>query len=251
MTCQFRVFCREPEAAHLGHRAALVSLPAHFRIVTQGPADVACVSSEDAPPSVRILVCDGSETAGSTATIPVVPARTYLPRMEADDCFDRARRRQFETISCLITVATAGRRPLFGALLEQLAILRSLTAAEPSIGAFQRDARGYMAVIRIGTATASAIGRASSLARDTLQLDAVGKEHRLDITMDAATLARPATIRLFGSQGLRQAMPIHQSSHRLTWLKVHAFLCGCISASELPSANLTDVAAVVDSFRAA
>lgn len=251
MTRQFTVSCREPNAAGLGHRAVLASLPAHFRVVTDGPADAACATSESPPAGVRVLVGDASETAHSTTTIPIMPAWTYLPRMEADACFAEARSRSFEMISCLITVAAAAKGELFEALLEQLAILRALTGTEPSVGAFQHDAKGYRAVVRIGPAAASLIGRVSPLARDTLQLDAVGKKHRLDIAMDAATLARPAIIRLFGSDGLRQAMPIHQSSHRLTWLKVHAFLCGSIPASELPTVNAADAAAVAQSFDAA
>jgi len=248
MTRQFTVSCRKSNAAGPDHRAVLASLPAHFRVVADGHADAAYTSLESPPAGARVLVCDCLETACSTAAIPTIPAWTYLPRMEADPCFAEARSQSFEMISCLITVADAAKGQLRQALLEQLAVLRTLTGAEPSVRAFQHDARGYRAVVRVGSAAGSMIGRVSPLAWDTLQFDAVGKEHRLDITMDAETLARPASIRLFGAGGLRQAMPIHQGSHRLTWLKVHAFLCGRIRASELPTVNAADVDAVARSF---
>jgi hypothetical protein len=251
MTRQFTVSCRTSNAAGPDHRAVLASLPEHFRVVADGHADAAYTSLESPPAGARVLVCDCLGTARPATRIPTIPAWTYLPRMEADACFAEARGRSFEVISCLITVADTAKGQLRHALLEQLAVLRTLTGAEPSIDAFQHDARGYRAVVRIGRAAGSMIGRVSPLAWDTLQLDAVGKDHRLDITMDAETLARPANIRLFGAGGLRQAMPNHQSSHRLTWLKVHAFLCGSAPASELPTVNPADAEAVARSFDAA
>ena len=76
----------------------------------------------------------------------------------------------------------------------------------------------------------------------------MGTDHRLDVSIDAATPARPAVIRLFGADGVREAMPIYQSSHRLTWLKIHAFLSGSVPTSDLPILNAVDVAVVDRSF---
>ena len=58
----------------------------------------------------------------------------------------------------------------------------------------------------------------------------------------------PAYDEMFGADGVREAMPIYQSSHRLTWLKVHAFLSGSIPASDLPILNATDLAVAARSF---
>jgi hypothetical protein len=180
--------------------------------------------------------------APSTLALPVTPAWTYLPQMEANACFAEACTQSFAVINCVVTVAGAEKRRLRGAVLEQLAILRKLTGGDPSVSAFRRDSGGYTAHVSAGPTWALMIGRVSPLAQDALQLHAVGTDHRLDVSMNAATPARPAVIRLFGVDGVREAMPIYQSSHRLTWLKVHAFLSGSIPASDLPILNAADVA---------
>jgi hypothetical protein len=66
--------------------------------------------------------------------------------------------------------------------------------------------------------------------------------------MDAATPARPGVIRLFGADGVREVMPIYESSHRLTWLKIHAFLSGSVPASDLPMLSAVDAAVIARSF---
>ncbi|MCA1454975.1 hypothetical protein I6F35_17355 [Bradyrhizobium sp. BRP22] len=255
MIRQFTVLLREPNATGPGYGAvpaSLASIPAHFRVVADGPADATYASLENPPADVRIVVFDAARLwAPSTLTIPVAPAWTYLPRMEADAGFAEACTRSFAVINCMVTVAAAEERRLRGAFLEQLAILRKLTGADPSVRAFRRNARGYVADVGVGPTSASMIGRVSPLAQDALQLHAVGVDHRLDVSMDAATSARPAAIRLSGADGLRQAMPIHQSSHRLTWLKIHAFLGGNVPASDLPTVNAVDAAAVARAFDAA
>jgi hypothetical protein len=251
MIRQFTVLLREPNATGSGHHAVLASLasvPAHFRVVVDGPADAAYTSLEDPPAGVRVVVFDASLRAPSTLAIPVTPAWTYLPRMEANACFAEACTRSFAVISCVVTVAGAEKRRLRGAVLEQLAILRKLTGADPSVSAFRRDSGGYMAHVSAGPAWALMIGRVSPLAQDALQLHAVGTDHRLDVTMDAATSARPGVVRLFGADGVREAMPIYQSSHRLTWLKIHAFLSGSVPASDPPTLNAVDAAVIAHSF---
>jgi hypothetical protein len=40
----------------------------------------------------------------------------------------------------------------------------------------------------------------------------------------------------------------YQSSHRLTWLKIHAFLSGSVPASDLPTLNAVDAAVIAHSF---
>jgi hypothetical protein len=104
-----------------------------------------------------------------------------------------------------------------------------------------------MAHVSAGPAWALMIGRVSPLAQDTLQLHAVGTDHRVDVLMDAATPARSGVIRLFGADGVREAMPIYQSGHRLTWLKVHAFLSGSVPASDLQILNAVDAAVIARS----
>jgi hypothetical protein len=254
MIRQFTVLLREPNATGPGHRAALASLasiPAHFRVVADGPADAAYTSLEDPPADVRVVVFDAPLRTPSTLAIPVTPAWTYLSRMEADACFAEACTRSFAVISCVVTVAGAEERRLRGALLEQLAISRKLTGADPSVRAFRRNAKGYVADVGVGSASALMTGRVSPLAQDALQLHAVGVDQRLDVSMDAATAARPAAIRLFGADGLREAMPTYQSSHRLTWLKIHAFLSGSIPASDLPIVHAVDDTAIARAFDAA
>jgi hypothetical protein len=250
MIPQFTVLLREPNAMRPGHRGALASLasvPAHFRVVADGPADVA-YASEDLPADARVVIVDAPPRTPSTLAIPVTPAWTYLSRMEADACFAEACTRLFAVISCVVTVAGAEERRLRAAFLEQLAILRKLTGADPSVRAFRRNSKGYVADLSVGPASALMIGRVSPLAQAALQLDAVGVDHRLEVSMEATTPARPAVIRLFGADGLREAMPIYQSSHRLTWLKIHAFLSGSIPASDLPIVNADDAAATARAF---
>jgi hypothetical protein len=252
MIRQFTVLLREPNATGPGQRAvvaSLASIPAHFRIVVDGPADAAYTSKADPPSDVRVVVFDVPLRAPSTLmTIPLTPAWTYLPRMEADACFAEACTRSFAVISCVVTVAMEEERRLRGAFLEQLAILRKLSGADPSVRAFRRNAKGYVADVSVGPASALMTGRVSPLAQDALQLHAVGVDQRLDVSMDAATAARPASIRLFGADGLREAIPIHQSSHRLTWLKIHAFLSGSVPSSDLPIVNADDAAAIARAF---
>jgi hypothetical protein len=251
MISQFTVLLHKPNAMGPDHRAVLASIPAHFRVVVDGPADVAYASLEDPPADVRVVVFDAPQWVPSSLAIPVTPAWTYLSRMEADACFAEACTRSFAVISCVVTVAGAEECRLRGAFLEQLAMLRKLTGTDPSVRAFRRNARGYVADVSVGPALALMLGRVSPLAQDALQLHAVGVDHRLDVSMDAATHARPAAIRLFGADGLREGMPIHQSSHRLTWLKIHAFLSGSIPASNLPMVNAVDAAAIARTFDAA
>lgn len=250
MIPQFTVLLREPNATGPGHRAVLASLasiPAHFRVVVDGPADVA-YAPEDLPADVRIVMVDSPLRAPSNLAIPVTPVWTYLSRMEADACFAEACMRSFPVISCVVTIDAAEERRLRWAFLEQLAILRKLAGANPSVHAFRRNARGYVADVSVGPALALMIGRVSPLAQAALQLHAVGVDHRLEVSMDAETPARPAAIRLFGADGLREAMPIYQSGHRLTWLKIHAFLRGSVPASDLPIVNADDAAAIARAF---
>ena len=253
MICQFTVSLREPmtEPDQRAVLASLASIPAHFRVVVDGAADVAYTSTADPPGDVRIVVFDVPPRAPSTLTIPVTPAWTFLTRMEADACFAEACTQSFTVISCVVTVAGTEERRLRAAFLEQLAILRKLTGADPAVRAFRRNARGYVADVSVGPVSALMIGKVSPLAQAELQLDAVGADHRLEVSMDATTPARPAVIRLFGADGLSEAMPIYQSSHRLTWLKIHAFLSGSIAASDLPIVNTDDVAAIARAFDAA
>jgi hypothetical protein len=251
MTRQFTVLLREPNATGPDQRAVLASLagiPAHFRVVADGPADAVYTSLEDPPADVRIVIVDSPLRAASNLAIPVTPAWTYLSRMEADAGFAEACMRSFSVISCVVTIAAAEERRLRGAFLEQLAILRKLTGADPTVRAFRRNVRGYVADVSVGPALALMIGRVSPLAQAALQLHAVGVDHRLEVSMETATPARPAGIRLFGADGLREAMPIYQSSHRLTWLKIHAFLSGSVPASDLPIVNAGDAAAMARAF---
>jgi hypothetical protein len=251
MIRQFTVLLREPSATGPDHRAVLASLasiPAHFRVVVDGPADAAYTLLEDPPADVQIVVFDAPLRAPSTLAIPVTPAWNYLSRMEADACFAEACTRSFAVISCAVTVAGVGKRRLRGAFLEQLAILRKQTGADPSVRAFRPNKKGYVADVSVGPASALLSGRVSPLAQAALQLHAVGVNHRLEVSMDAETSARPASIRLFGADGLREAMPIYQSGHRLTWLKIHAFLSGSVPASDLPTINADDAAAIVRAF---
>jgi hypothetical protein len=251
MTRQFTVSCRDSSSAERSHRATLASLPGHFRVVSDGPADAAYASFQNPLAGVRAVVFDAAEQAQMKPAVFAIPAWSYLPRLEADACFVEACTRPYGLITCVTAVAEGDERYLRSALLEQLAILRRFGSADPSISVFQRDAKGYLAVVKIGQAMASLIGRVSPLAQDELQLQAVGANYRFDIAMDAVTLARPAIIRLFGAEGAREAMPVHQSSHRLTWLKVHALLSGLISTSDLVLAHALDVAAVSQAFDAA
>ena len=162
MIRQFTVLLREPNATGSGHHAVLASLasvPAHFRVVVDGPADAAYTSLEDPPAGVRVVVFDASLWAPSTLALPATPAWTYLPRVEANACFAEACTRSFAAISCVVTVAGAEKRRLRGAVLEQLAILRKLTGADPSVSDFRRDSGGYMAQVSAGPAWAVMIGR--------------------------------------------------------------------------------------------
>jgi hypothetical protein len=82
-------------------------------------------------------------------------------------------------------------------------------------------------------------------------LDLVPQDYALTdqfLARGAGTLARPGVIRLFGAGGVREAMPIYQSSHRLTWLKIHGFLSGSVPASDLPILNALDAAVIARSF---
>jgi hypothetical protein len=252
MISQFTVLLREPNATGPDQRAvqaSLASIPAHFRVVADGPADVAY--AKDLPADVRIVIVDAPLQAPSTLAIPITPAWSYLSLMEADACFAEACTRSSSVVSCVVTIAEAEEPRLRATFLEQLAILRKLTGADPSIHAFRRNATGYVADVSVGQAWALMIGRVSPLAQAALQLHAIGVDHRLEVSMDAETPARPAVIRLFGADGLREAMPIYQSSHRLTWLKIHAFLSGSVPASDLPIINRDDAAAVARAFDSA
>ena len=63
MIRQFTVLLREPNATGSGRHAVLASLasvPAHFRVVADGPADAAYTLLEDPPAGVRVVVFDAS-----------------------------------------------------------------------------------------------------------------------------------------------------------------------------------------------
>jgi hypothetical protein len=55
--------------------------------------------------------------------------------------------------------------------------------------------------------------------------------------MDEDALGRPGEISIHDAKGSRILDPVHQSGHRLTWLKAHALLEGASADDPAPLAE--------------
>lgn len=232
MTRQFTIKIAGEDGAAALHRRVLASLPNHFRLGVSDVSDAILVT--DSPPpsthSARAIVLDGLSFASqlTSGQSPVLPALRFAPRIAADASLPVARATRFSMIDIVATIPAAGKEALQWSFVEQLALIRVLTSATPNMLSLRRFGAGFAAagVINDRETVITINALVSPIGRAGLMLDAVSRETRLAVAMDADATARPADIRLFRGDGMFQAKPTHQNSHRLTWLKVHALLTG-------------------------
>src|SRR4249919_2332506 len=145
---QFTVSIAHGRAAAL-HRKALARLPAHFRIVEYGSADVVLIAG-DSPIKIeraRLVVVDDLAAIRASLALPtqVVPAFRYMPRLALGHLPFSLKSSDFKLIDMMTTVSTDDRQGLRFSLIEQLAILRVLTDGTVSLLNVHRTTGGYLA----------------------------------------------------------------------------------------------------------
>ena len=225
MTAPFTVVLGDgPQAER--HRIVLATLPNRFRVVEEGEADAALVTSGMG--LGRVAVLDGAALLQPPPAVSAVPALSFLPRLQADPNFVSLGHIDFPLIDALTMIRRADARDVRMALTEQVAAVFSLTGAAVEINHFRRNATGYLAEAKLAgrVTTVTLAGVRSPLGRSSFTLDAVGAATRLQVSLDDDAQARSASISLYDQQGLRAAQPIHQNGLRLVWVKVAELLSG-------------------------
>jgi hypothetical protein len=215
---QFRVRLDVVEAVAIAHRRAVATLPEHFILVSDGAADAILVTDDGGsewPARIRLIrepeAVDGDTEVPSLLLAPqLVPAASNFAGTPLS-VLDLAGR----------VTGTAGLGPM---LLEQMAVVRLLGGRGAQISAFSRSEASYVAVCELGDliATASASVCVGDL---SCTVDAVAPELRLHAALDCSGTAAASLVEISGGTTL-VSRSRHQSSQRLTWLAVHAMLCG-------------------------
>jgi hypothetical protein len=208
------------------HRFALASLPEHFEIVEDGPADAVLVSGAGTVGGARVGVAADPLLDIDTDAV-LIPAMRFAPRLFAEPMVVGARSVSYALYDSVIRLDRAGVDGLRAALLEQLAGLRAITGQALRLTKFARIGDGYLGVgaLSQGNAAVALTGVASSHG-PKFTLHAVSLDRRLEIGIDDDAIARPTQVQVFSADGVTQAALVHQSSRRLTWLGAHALLSG-------------------------
>jgi hypothetical protein len=230
MTQKFTVLVPDTASAAPLHRRVLATLPNHFDVVVSGDADAALIdgSRTERCDGARAFVLDGLPAGRLTlaSSSIVVPAHQFVPRLLVDQNFATARSIPFSLLNISLDVAGLGAALFNRALVEQLAIVRLLTNGALRLSSVERCGPGFVAIGTVPEQHVSVTMTSFPSPGDAcrLSLAAVSRVSRLQVDIGASIIARPAVIRLYGPQGAAEGMPVYQSSHRITWLKVHELL---------------------------
>src|SRR5919201_639906 len=242
-------------------RTVLASVPDHF-CLTEGPqADVVVVwgARHSWPATLRRLLDNGitiavvvSCTAGDCEDVRNVAQqatragaligvdigfaharfwRNALPRVRNDLASSIL-------LDSVISSSHSTESPLVTALLQQVAVVRSLVGPLHDMRPNHRSADRYMVAARAGGLLISLSGLVSPRGRTSLWMDLVGSSSRWRIGFGDDALARPGEITRFTAHGAESQAPVFENPHRAMWLSLHAAL---VEGSRLPYA-LDDLA---------
>lgn len=236
MTEQFTVRIFGHGAAQSLHRRIIASLPNHFRIVGEGRADAALfVEPIDVPPEAGIIVLHEPSAMPKLvkSSSAIIPSLCFAPRLAADGAIAAARETRFALIDVVSTQDQMNPARMRSSLLDQLTMVRIITGARPILADIRRVGSGYVASAGVGgqSTVITLAGWKSPAGTREAAIDAVAVASRIHVEMNDGAIASPARILSFDSRGTSQAPLVHQSGHRLTWLKVHGLLSGTSAAA--------------------
>jgi hypothetical protein len=219
------------------HRTVLASLPNRY-VLSDGAAEVVLVSAglgtdvgRVCGDGARAVFVDrpgrlSSEELGAIVEAAdrneciVVPAPRFAPRIAALEPFAGG---DVDVLECTIN----GRDEFRSLLVEQLALVRTVLGAVASVRVLHSSATHYVVDATMADEQPVHVilnGLASPGGVDEVRLHAVGAERRLDVHIDAGSVARPARIDRFDRHGRHTPWPVHQHAHRITLTGLHRLL---------------------------
>jgi hypothetical protein len=244
----FNVEIRATGRASMIARAAVASLPGHFRLGEA--ADVVVINGAAGawPSAVHAVIKEGfhAVVVADRALAPIDEARMAIERAEEagialvfDTPFANSAAWQvaFEAVrndatkaSVIDSVVTwpAGERDdaalRSGALLDQLAVVRPLLGRlESSLRSIHTAAGGFELVAAdVGVATLTGV-RAPERAH-RLDLDIVAAGPRWRVRFDAGAPASPVVISVHDDAGVRERPLLFEGAARATWMSLYTFM---------------------------
>jgi hypothetical protein len=262
----------DPEVSGL-HRTVLASLPARFRVSPDGEADVALVSGNlpDWAKTARTGQKSGARAVmlAGTSALSAAAVRDFASAaQEADlivgvdagyaadggwtDVLPGLRAAWPDlAVADSMTTIPAG-RSLRAALVEQLAVVRSLLRDLDQLAPAHASATGYVLAGVIRGVTVTLSGGVSGAGADRLDIDLVSADRRWKATFCGAALASPTLVSVADADGERTGRPAYESAHRRSWLSLHTAVCRdapvCYPPGDLV-ANLEIVETVLGAHR--
>jgi hypothetical protein len=209
--------------AGAAHRAAIVSLPAHWRLAGPGePAEVlvtdAPVDWASRPEPVVVLAHDAEPASDPPPGGPRPVVAPPLPVRWPDVMHERERRAPVIVDSRVTFRASAGLR---GALIAQLASLRGAVGPPDSLRVTSLSDRHYVLAGSIGTTALNLVATLDDDAPEII-IDVVGLGSRRHLRARTAAPAQPVEARLHTGAGVFHAAPVHESHLRAFWRTLHA-----------------------------
>ena len=225
---RFRVLLAGSAIETERHRRALASLPNHFEIVESERADIYLHSQSDGIgeyPNNSALVLDEPTRMFEPIFehVRVLPAFQYLPLIQEIPTIKAGSTFSLTNIEITCLNAHTSESSIASCLFEILAIIRVLTGKAADVDAHTKIENGLLIAGHVAdesTSFAISIFR-SPLNFGEINILGVSKSERVSIAIQSDQTAQPGKIRLFDKTGSSQSWPLHQNSHRLTWLAAY------------------------------
>ncbi len=242
--------------------AALATIPGRFRIGADRPADVTVVSGRtvDWPAAVTAAIEAGSRgilltrpgpadpaavdaaaraaaLAGATVAVDTSYAghRTWtdaLPELRAVSAAGTL----LDSVICAPATAGGG---LPAALIDQLAVVRPMLEATPTLEPAHRSDHHYVLQGTAGGLAINLVGLVSADAAGSLRVDLVAPAEHWRVRFGAPDDAAPVDVERHDETGARSLPQTFQTSRRQIWVDLHATLTGDPSVGY----TITDLAA--------
>ena len=225
-------------------RTILVSLPAHFRVITEQHADVVVMCGVQPEWTRRLataiaagsravwLVRPGPASSSEVRDLARQAAReATLVGVDVGFAADRAWKKALPeikadvpTTTLLDSLATFDGVPPVTAFVEQLAAVRGILPVLELLDVAQKSDNQYVVSGRSDSVAVSLTGLRSPLAGYELSLNMVGPQQRWRVRIGGDELARPSEIVRFDSAGAHAQPVLYESPHRGALLALHAAL---------------------------
>ncbi|MBP8533231.1 hypothetical protein [Streptomyces sp. MK37H] len=198
-------------------RAALASQPR--AVLLSGP-------TPSAPETVREL----AELAGS-ARVPVVVDSPWALHPAVADALPALR----EAVSqeALVEIFTAVDKSPVTALLDQLALIRTLLGAPSALRVTRLDEHGHGALGEYGNVFVSFSGARSAVGTTDTRLVLRGAGEQWRIGFGDPRIARPADVVRIDDGGEHRLPTLYETAHRAAWRHTHAAANGAESPHTL------------------